>query len=185
MKIYRGHTSPPQHVTLFLLLVHYQVRTTLRTPRTLLSDYGCRDIFSSTISSSMEPSSFLYYLFLYGFSIKLQCFAFAISLHDKLVAKKVFPFSLCSRIPESCKSPYDVYSTMPWIVNQILSFADMLHILEDLYILSFVGGYPGLFTSFTMLRHKTSYRKRGFRNRLIFAAVIASVLKIMVKRLSS
>lgn len=75
-------------------------------------------------------------------------FAFLMSMFDKLVAKKILPFRTFRRVPENA-----------------------------FYLVSFLGGSPGLFISFEILRHKTSYRKQRFRRNVIFCAILAVAMK--------
>lgn len=77
--------------------------------------------------------------------------AFGVSLVDKLIAKNILVFNMFQRVPENF-----------------------------FYGISFIGGFPGLWISFSLLNHKIGKRKQAFRNRVIAAALLAPVVQYVV-----
>ncbi|GFH47764.1 hypothetical protein CTEN210_04239 [Chaetoceros tenuissimus] len=87
-------------------------------------------------------------IFPFGFSLKLQLFAFAIILYDKFISKTINRGSKrISRIPES-----------------------------GFYFLAFTGGIIGLYLGMQICRHKTSHQKRYFRRKLYVSAFLVPFL---------
>jgi uncharacterized membrane protein YsdA (DUF1294 family) len=135
--------------------------------------------------------------FLLGFRANLQLLAILMSAFDKLVAKRVFFFRQFQRVPEHSTSVSEVWlcllvSLMHLIrsvfyvfcscFSHLMFFTSHVHVFfltlgAAYYLVSFLGGSPSLFLSFSILGHKTSYKKRSFRRNVLIYAILASALK--------